>query len=348
MNSAKVSYGLLIRWIFPAIGIVCALAALIWLYQDLDLERFLVAISTAELIWLFALAGTILLEQLTRGWKWRQILFELKPISSFRLFGAILSGYGIAVLIPVGVSPLVRSWLVARLENLRWASVLTTSAIERFLDGIVFALFAAFVAFVDHIPDVEGDVRAGLMIAGGLNLALFSGLLYMLFAGRSPLDRKEARISRWIDWLSAKGGTRLDGLRTEIRKGIVWPHEHRRQIGAILASVLMKIIASTHFLWAGLAVGVVLAPFDYLFLMVFAGFALVIARFVRVPGGFIIGSGFALKLLGVPDEQALTMILFNHILSIVLMVGLGLLYLWKSGIDIREAHNTEPNIDAPS
>ena len=90
-------------------------------------------------------------------------------------------------------------------------------------------------------------------------------------------------------------------------------------------------------MWAGLAVGIVLTPFDYLFLMVFAGFALVLARFIRVPGGFIIGSGFALKVLGVPDEQALAMILFNHILSIVLVVGLGLLFLWRSGIDIREA-----------
>ena len=69
----------------------------------------------------------------------------------------------------------------------------------------------------------------------------------------------------------------------------------------------MKIIAATHFLWAGLAVGIVLTPFDYLFLMVFAGFALVLARFIRVPGGFVIGTGFALKVLGVPDEQALAM-----------------------------------------
>ena len=59
----------------------------------------------------------------------------------------------------------------------------------------------------------------------------------------------------------------------------------------------MKAIAATHFLWAGLSVGVLLGAFDYLFLMVFAGFAMVLARFVRVPGGFVIGSGFAFKLL---------------------------------------------------
>jgi hypothetical protein len=348
LNPTRGSHRLLIRWILPTIGAAFAVVALFWLYQDLDLERFLSAIAAAELVWLSVLAGTILLEQLTRGWKWRQILFDLKPISSVRLFGAILAGYGVAILIPLGISPLVRSWLIARLEGLRWACVLMTSAIERFLDGIVFALFAALVAMLGQIPDVEGNVRTGLAVAGGLNLVLFSVLLYLLFVGRSPLGREDARMSRWIDWLAARGGARLDGLRDAIREGIIWPRERRRQVGAVLASVLMKIIAATHFLWAGLAVGVVLAPFDYLFLMVFAGFALVLARFIRVPGGFVIGSGFALKLLGVPDELALAMILFNHILSIVLMVGPGLLFLWRSGVDIREARTAEAKADAPA
>jgi len=334
-------HGPKLGWILPVIGAALAIAALFWLYQGIDLEQFLSAVASADLVWLFVLAGTILLEQLTRGWKWRQILFDLKPISSLRLFGAILAGYGVAVLIPLGISPLVRSWLIARLEDLRWACVLVTSAIERFLDGIVFALFATLVAIVGQIPEVEGDVRTGLAVAGGLNLLLFAVLLYLMFVGRSPLSREDARISRCIDWLATKGGARLEGLRAAIQEGIIWPRDRRRQIGAVLASVMMKIISATHFLWAGLAVGIVLAPFDYLFLMIFAGFALVLARFIRVPGGFVIGSGFALKLLDVPDEQALAMILFNHIISIVLMVGLGLLFLWRSGIDIREARLTE-------
>ena len=332
---------MVIGWILPVVGAALAIATLSWLYQGIDIERFLTAVATANWVWLFVLAGTILLEQLTRGWKWRQILFDLKPISSLRLFGAILAGYGVAVLIPLGISPLVRSWLIARLEDLRWACVLVTSAIERFLDGIVFALFATLVAIVGQIPEVEGDVRTGLAVAGGLNLLLFAVLLYLMFVGRSPLSREDARISRCIDWLATKGGARLEGLRAAIQEGIIWPRDRRRQIGAVLASVMMKIISATHFLWAGLAVGIVLAPFDYLFLMIFAGFALVLARFIRVPGGFVIGSGFALKLLDVPDEQALAMILFNHIISIVLMVGLGLLFLWRSGIDIREARLTK-------
>jgi uncharacterized membrane protein YbhN (UPF0104 family) len=314
-----------------------AIAILFWLYQGLDFGRFLSAITNSNTGWLGALAGTILLEQLIRAWKWRQILFDLKPVSSIRLFGAILAGYGAAILIPLGISPLVRSWLIARLEGLRWAGVLMTSVIGRFLDGIIFALFAGLVALAGNFPEIDGDVRTGMAVGGGLNLVLFSVLLSVLFIGRAPLDRKEAIVSRAIDWLAARGGGRLDGLRPAIRQGIVWPRSRPRQAGAVLASILMKLIAATNFLWAGLAVGVVLAPFDYLFLMVFAGFALVLARFIRVPGGFVIGSGFALSVLGVPDEEALAMILFTHIMTIILMVGPGLLFLWHSGIHMREA-----------
>jgi hypothetical protein len=193
---------------------------------------------------------------------------------------------------------------------------------------------------------VAGDVRTGLAVAGGLSLTLFSALLCVLFVGRSPLSRDEARLSRWIDWLAVRGGSRFDGLRSAIHEGIVWPRERSRQVGAVLASVAMKVVAATHFLWAGLAVGVVLTVADYLFLMVFAGFALVLARFVRVPGGFIIGSGFALELLGVPDAQALAMILFNNVLSIALMVGPGLVFLWRSGVDIRQARSAAAKPDA--
>lgn len=328
--------GILIRLMVPIIGTGAALVVLFWLYRDLDVTQFVSAISTSGAAWLGALVATILLEQLVRSWKWRQILFDLRPIALPRLFGAVLAGYGVAVLIPLGISPLVRSWLIARLEGLRMSAILVTAAIERSLDGIVFALFAAFVALAGRIPEIEGDVRTGLVVAGGLNLILFSGLLYILFLGRLPLRRDDALLSRWIDRLASMGGDRLVGLRTAIRTGIVWPRDRWRQVGAVSASIVMKMVAATHFLWAGLAVGVVLGVLDYLFLMVLAGFALVLARFVRVPGGFVIGSGFALKLLGVPDEQALAMILFNHVFSIVLMVGPGLIFLWRSGVDIRE------------
>jgi len=334
------------RWVIPVAGAGMALVLLFALYRNLDLARLVAALAAADARWLIALAATILLEQFIRGFKWRQILFDLKPISSGRLFGAILAGYGAATLVPLGISPLVRSWLVARMEQLRVASVLVTAAIERFIDGIIFALIAGLVAVVGQVPSVEGNLRTGLAVAGALALALFAALLWVLFRSRDTLARSDARISQFIDRIVAKGGAWLEGLRAAIGDGIVWPRSQVRQAAIILASVAMKAVSATHFLWAGLSVGVVLGAFDYIFLMVFAGFAMVVSRFIRVPGGFVIGSAFALKLLGVPDEQALVMIVFNHVMSITLVVGIGLVVLWQSGLDIRKATGTRGSLDA--
>ena len=52
------------------IGITVAIVVLLWLYQDLDIAKFLSSIVMADLVWIIVLGGTILLEQLIRGWKW--------------------------------------------------------------------------------------------------------------------------------------------------------------------------------------------------------------------------------------------------------------------------------------
>ena len=84
--------------------------------------------------------------------------------------------------------------------------MLVTAAIERFIDGIVFAMIVGAVALAGRIPNIEGGLRTGLAVAGALNLALFGALLWLLFSARKSLGRGDAPISRAIDWLASKGG----------------------------------------------------------------------------------------------------------------------------------------------
>ncbi|MDH3666608.1 MAG: flippase-like domain-containing protein [Paracoccaceae bacterium] len=330
------------RWVIPICGALVAIGAIFLLYRDLNLARLAAALTGAKIGWIAVLGAAILLEHLIQGWKWRQLLFDLRPVSSLRLTGAVLAGYAANFAVPLGVSPLVRSWLVARLEGLRLATVLVTTAISRFIDGIVFAFFATAVAFSGRLPKVEGDLEIGLMVAGGLNLLLFATVLWGLYASRDRLSQEGPLISRALDWLARRGGGRLSGLRQAIAEGVVWPRARFRQFAIVGASVAMKLVASTHFAWAGLAVGVYLGLFDYLFLMIFAGFALILARFIRLPGGFAVGSAFALKLLDVPDEKAVAMILFSQSVSTILVAGIGFTVLWRNGMRVRSIRPAEP------
>lgn len=337
--------GLLRRWLPPLFGGVVALAVIFWLYRDLDFGRFLIGLRNAHLGWIVMLALTILLEQVANGWKWRQILHDVKPVPTLRLTGALLAGYGANVLVPLGISPLVRSWLIARIEDLKMGTVLTTTIVARFIDGVVFALFAGLVAMAGKVPQIGGNLEFGLAVAGALNFALFGGLLWAMFRFRTLFAQDGPLICRLFDWVAKWFRANGAALRGSLCDGVVWPKARRHQLNVLLGAIAAKLISATHYVWAGLAVGVVLAPFDYLFLMVFAGFSMVLTRFVRVPGGFVIGSALAFNLLGVPEEQALLMILFNWMMSIILVVGVGLVVLWQSGIDIRRARQEAETTD---
>lgn len=337
---------LLLRWGVPLVGSVVALVLIFMLYGSLDFGKFLNGLRSANPIWVVILAVTILLEQFFNGWEWRQILHDVKPVGTMRLTGALLAGYGANVLVPLGISPLVRTWIIARLEQLKVATVLTTTIISRFIDGVVFALFAGVLALVGQVPQVEGNLELGLSVAGALNIVLFGGLLWAMFRFRTHFASDGPVICRLFDWVAARMRANGPGLRTAICDGVIWPRNAMRRAAVFVGAIAAKLIAATHFVWAGLAFGIVLAPWDYIFLMVFSGFIMVLGRFVRIPGSFIFGAGFALQLLGVTPETALLMILFNYIMTILLIVGIGLFVLWQSGIDIRRARLEAETTDA--
>lgn len=328
---------ILLRWGPPLIGGAVALILIFLMYGGLDFGKFLGGIRSANPIWIAVLAVTILLEQYLNGWKWRQILHDVKPVGTLRLTSALLAGYGANVLVPLGISPLVRAWIIARLERLKMATVLTTTIIARFIDGVVFALFAGVLALVGQVPQVEGNLELGVSVAGALNIVLFGGLLWAMFKFRTLFATNGPVICRLFDWVATRMRANGPKLRRALCDGVVWPRDAARRTAVFFGAIAAKLIAATHFVWAGLAVGVLLAPWDYVFLMVFSGFIMVLGRFVRIPGSFIFGAGFALQLLGVPPETALLMILFNYIMTIILVVGIGLIVLWQSGIDIRRA-----------
>lgn len=106
----------------------------------------------------------------------------------------------------------------------------------------------------------------------------------------------------------------------------------------------MKLIATTHFLWAGLAFGMLLAPMDYVFLLVFLGFLIILTRLARVPGGFFVGNVYVLDLLGIAEEPALAMVVVVHAATILTVAGVGAFSFWRNGITIGELRSLKKEV----
>jgi hypothetical protein len=247
-----------------------------------------------------------------------------------------MAGFFGGFLLPIGISPIVRSWLISRRENLKTSAVLATVAVDRLIDGVVFTGFVPLALILVTVPDPTGGIRAGLGWGAAGSLVLFVLLLLGLAGYRLQALRSEG----WLAWCIGCLPTRVvEPVRRAVRsfaEGIVWPKETWRRVGIVLASVVIKLIAATHFLWAGLAFGVQLHPAEYIFLLVFLGFLHVLVRFVHMVAGFTVGAVFALGLFGIAEEQALAMVLTVQISALLTTATTGALALWLQGVALGD------------
>lgn len=327
------------RW-WPWLGGLVGLAALAWVLRRFDLDSFRVVLAGAGVRFLLLVLLVIAGEQLVRAWKWRQLLYPLRSVGTLHLFGAIMAGYLAGLLIPFGFGALARAWLVARREGLAMTAVLATVALDRVTDGIIFALLVPVALLLVVFPDPTGDIRAGLMWAASGSFVLFAVLLLALALYKRGTLRPGGWFMRSIERLPARVLGPVRRVAVSFASGIVWPREFWRGFSIIAASVVMKLFAATHFLWAGLAFGAELRPVEYLFLMVFLGFVAVLGHFARIPGSFIVGAIFALGLFGVAEELALAMVLVVQAASLLSFASIGAFALWRQGValaDLRTA-----------
>ena len=152
---------------------------------------------------------------------------------------------------------------------------------------------------------------------------------------------------RLVDRLPSRLAMPMRRLAASFAEGIVWPREIWRGGAIVVASVVMKLFAALQFAAAGLAFGITLHPAEYLFLMVFLGFLVIIGHFARVAGGFIIGAIFALTLLGVPEEEAVAMSLIVQASNLLSVACVGAFALWLQGVALADVGmGTEGAADA--
>ena len=84
-----------------------------------------------------------------------------------------------------------------------------------------------------------------------------------------------------------------------------------------------------------------LQPAQYLFLIVFRGFLIVLGHFIRLAGSFLIGGVFVLGLFGVAEEQAFAMALVVQSGAMLTVALIGALSMWIQGIALAEVRAAE-------
>ena len=223
------------------LGAVVGLGLLATLAFRIDWREFAEVLPSAQPEYVAATFLGIVLEQLVRAWKWRQILHPLTRAQTGRLFGATMAGWLANLLVPLGLSPFVRSWLVARDRSITMSSVLATVAIDRLVDGLVFAGIVLFVVVAAVIPDPDGRIGPGLVVSAGLSIVLLVLVLRLLAS-----HKRHSAVGRgfmvWLaSFLPSRFAMRARALATEFADGIVWPAEAWRGAAIVSAALAVKL-----------------------------------------------------------------------------------------------------------
>ncbi len=333
------------RWL-PWAGGLLGLAALAWVMRGFDFNRFRSILSGADLRLVALVPLSILMEQLVRAWKWRQLLYRFHPVAVLRLFGAVMAGYLLAILIPLGFGTVARAWLVARRERLPLASVLATVGLDRLTDGIVFASLVPIALLSVVFDDPNGKIRAGLVWGGASSFVLCTAVALGLVAYRRGAFGTGGRIAALFTRLPQRFAPAVQRFGKTFAEGITWPRERWRSIGIFVASIVIKLLATTPLVWAGWSIGVRLDPAQYLFIMIFLGFVVILGHLLRFIGSFVVGGVFALGLFGVNAEQALVMVLMVEASNLLSISVVGAISMWANGVALADARNPQALHDA--
>lgn len=276
-----------------------------------------------------------LLIQGFRALRLQQILAPLARLPLKRVFGINAIGFLAILSLPLRLGELVRPYLFQQEEQIPFSSGLAAVAVERVFDGLSIVLF-----FLCALLSVG---RSGEMLSLGgrqisfLRLALVAGAFFvpaflflaLLFFQRRSAERLSAALAcllplRWGTALQASLRRFIDGLSILPSPG--------RMLAALGASLAVWMLTAV-FTWltfraCHLPLGLVEAM----------AVQAIICVGISIPGGpgfignFQLFGVAALSLFGVGAGAAFAFTVVNHLLTLLIMIGMGLSFLPRYNI----------------
>jgi len=312
--------------------IVIALATigLLWLFfRNINLKETWVAMTHAHVGYLAAAVVTTLSTYTLRALRWQALLRPVGPTRLRTSFRATVIGFTALFLLPGRIGEVLRAYLVARQEGLKFTATFATVIVERLLDvTTVLLLFALSLPLLKI--DVGRQVEmAGIIAAGG---SVFALIVLFVMAGHPE------RLGRWAGRIGARLPRRVAEVFQHAVQAFAEGLAVMRQPSDLIAAVAWSIPV-----WFSIAVGIWLTSHAFDLTLSFVGSFLVVGYLavgVSVPtpggaGGFHYFYWLALtSFFGADPAVAGAAAIILHAISFVPVTILGLFFMWQDGLTL--------------
>ena len=166
------------------LGLGVSTALLLVLVYRVDLAEMADALAGANYVYVIPAIALYFVAVYFRALRWRFLLSPIRQIPVGRLYPVVVIGYMANNLLPARLGELVRSYYLARREQVSGSSALATVAVERVYDGLTLLAFAALAGplllLMGEFDGTSDTSRATWIVLAGLIVALFVGALVFL------------------------------------------------------------------------------------------------------------------------------------------------------------------------
>jgi uncharacterized protein (TIRG00374 family) len=141
-------------WLFSKrrLGYLLAIICLIWLFHDLQWDRFFHQLTRIHWAWIGPAVLCDLLSYVCEGLRWHLLLRPLGILSPLRTTQAIYAGLFTNEILPLRMGELVRTYLVSRWLQLKFTAIVPSIIIERLFDGLWLAMGIGLTTIFVNLP----------------------------------------------------------------------------------------------------------------------------------------------------------------------------------------------------
>jgi uncharacterized protein (TIRG00374 family) len=315
-------------------GVAVSVLCLFLAFRKTHFGEIRSAFSEAQYLYLIPATLCTLLSFYVRAYRWKFLMRPLKNAGTASLFSSTMIGFMANNLLPARLGEFIRAYAVGKKEGVSKTASFATIVVERVLDVLVLLTLFGILLLTMPLPR---ELKVGGYFALVLNvvclIALFALLIFpsrtlsLVKAISKPLPGKlEHRVSRLV--MSFGQGLEVFKMGKEI-------------LYSLVLSYVVWFLAALVVYFSLLSVELSLPATATILVLVILSLGVMIPSSPAYIGPIQYFSVLGLSVFGVQKTTGLAFSILYHSTQFFPVTLLGLFYLWKENLSMREITTKE-------
>lgn len=307
-----------------------------------DFEKLARAFLSADYRLVIFAAGCWLSGYVLRAARWRKFLSPARPIALARLFPVLVVGFAFNNLLPGRPGEFARAYLLGTREGLSKTMALATIVAERVADGIAVIVFL-LLALGAFIP-LHLELPAGVQTIAALSVVLFGGALVGLILLLARADIAQGMLRAFTRLMPRALAARIENMLDSFVVGLrSFQSAGQVAVIALLSLGVWCLDALAYFAMLSAFGTLPLGALRAAAAPMMTGIINLGVMIPAAPGGlgpYEAAGVFALAAFGVNETMAASVALAAHGVQYLMITGLGLFFIWQTGISLAQPRET--------